>query len=70
MFLCLEDSLKPTVLLVLDDETERTLMVPALASEGWDVADAIAEGKAVGMRTEAYEPKVRDYVARRAASGG
>ncbi|MEZ6017646.1 MAG: sulfur transferase domain-containing protein [Planctomycetota bacterium] len=37
---------------------------------GVDIDTAIAEGKAVGMRTEAYEPKVRDYVARRAASGG
>ena len=52
MFLCLEDSLKPTVLLVLDDETERTLMVPALASEGWDVAEGLTLDSALQVLSE------------------
>jgi len=33
--------------------------------EGLELDAAIAEGKQVGMRTPSYEPKVRDYVARR-----
>ncbi len=33
------ETAKPTVLLVLDDETERSLVVPALTAEGWDVGE-------------------------------
>lgn len=37
---------------------------------GVDLDTALAEGKRVGMRTEAYEPIVRAYVARRLAERG
>lgn len=37
---------------------------------GLDIEAALAEGRAIGLRTEAYEPIVRDYVARMGALAG